>query len=117
MNYGFQGVSGGVNPHPLPRHQVNTDTSGFANFMGRLARAGAVGAASTFGGPAGGAAMNDLLTPGGGAGGSNDPFARMQELLALQMQVQAQMQTFSTQSNIAKTSHDARMTAVRNMRA
>ena len=44
-------------------------------------------------------------------------FDNMKELLNLQMQVQQKIQQFTTLTNLAKTEHDGRMSAVRNMRS
>ena len=57
------------------------------------------------------------LVGGLAGGGGGDGMARFERLLSLQMQTQAEMQSYSTKSNIAKTRHDTAMTSIRNMRA
>lgn len=49
---------------------------------------------------------------GGGVGDAND----LNGLLNTQIQLQRELQVFSMLSNIAKTEHETRMAAVRNMR-
>jgi hypothetical protein len=86
----------------------------FAQFLGGAVQvagqlAGAVGGAQTFG--LGGLAGNLL---GGGAGGGDPSTA---ELLQMQNQIQRESLVFNAQTNISKTDHDTRMSAVRNIRA
>ena len=52
------------------------------------------------------------IGPGFGSG----TVADTERLLGLQMQVQRQVQEFTTRTNIAKSEHDAKMSAVRNIR-
>lgn len=91
-----------------------------------LGRNGGAAAARIFGTAAAGAA--NFMTGGasgiftsmmGGLGGGvgADGADRFSQLIAQQMQVQAEMQVFSSRSNIEKTRHDTAMTAIRNMRA
>jgi len=54
---------------------------------------------------------------GGGLGGGLDGlFDDQQRFFLLQLQVQQQQQIFTTQTNLAKADHEARMSAVRNMK-
>ena len=62
-----------------------------------------------------GAVLGGLGGAGGLAGGSD--LDRFEQLISQQMQVQGEMQAFSSESNISKTRHDTAMTAIRNMRA
>ena len=58
-----------------------------------------------------------VLGLGGAAGAGGSDLARFQELINQQIQVQAEMQAYSSLSNIEKTRHETAMTAIRNMRA
>ena len=87
------------------------------SFVGSVAYKGAQiavgrsapGAAGLLGG-LGGGGVGGL--GGGGAGGGD-----LGNLLQLQLEVQERMQRFTMLTNIAKTEHESRMSAVRNMRA
>ena len=71
----------------------------------------APGAAGLIGGGLGGGGLGGLGGLGGDAGGD------LGSLLQLQLEVQERMQRFTMLTNIAKTEHESRMSAVRNMRA
>jgi hypothetical protein len=108
----------------IPQHEgaqaKKADQGGqqFAQFLGGAVQvagqlAGAVGGAQGFGlGGLAGGAVNNIL--GGGAGGA-DP--SLPDLLQLQNQIQRESLVFNAQTNISKTDHDTRMSAVRNIRA
>lgn len=51
-----------------------------------------------------------------GGGGAGDLFSEQQQFFELQLQVQQQQQLFNMQSNLAKADHEARMSAIRNMK-
>lgn len=67
----------------------------------------APGAAAALGGLGGGG--------GGGAGGLGDT-GDLNNLFNQQLELQRELQVFSMMTNIAKTEHETRMAAVRNMR-
>ncbi|MEZ6196730.1 MAG: hypothetical protein R3F20_13555 [Planctomycetota bacterium] len=91
-----------------PRRESGADAMRMLNTIGR-------GAASFFAPGATGlvSALSGMLGSGGGAG----DFGELQRLLDRQIQSQAQMQTFTAATNIEKTKHDTRMSAIQNMRA
>jgi len=53
----------------------------------------------------------------GGIGGIGGSSADPNELLLKQIELQREMQILTMQTNVAKTEHETRMAAVRNMRA
>jgi len=53
---------------------------------------------------------------GGALGTGDDGFGLQMQLLELQRKIQAETQVFQTLSNTSKAEHDARMSAVRNIR-
>lgn len=77
----------------------------------------AAGAANFMTGGASGFLTSMIGGLGGAGGGDASGIDRFAQLIAQQMQVQAEMQVFSSRSNIEKTRHDTAMTAIRNMRA
>jgi len=63
-----------------------------------------------------GTSLASGLTGGAlGPGGSGDP--AFTDLLALQNQMQRESLVFNSQTNISKTDHETRMSAVRNIKA
>ncbi|MCA9319280.1 MAG: hypothetical protein KDB53_01030 [Planctomycetes bacterium] len=64
-------------------------------------------------------AIGGLFGPGGLSGGNAEDarMAKFEELLDRQISVQSEMQVYSSSSNIAKTTHETAMTAIRNMKA
>lgn len=94
--------------YPAPRDPQRFDGASFAQALsGGLRVAG-----DLFTGGGLGLALSGLQ----GLGGGSDQL-QLQQLIDRQMQSQMQMQVFSAQSNIEKTKHDTRMTAIQNMRA
>lgn len=75
-----------------------------------VARVGATVAGATFGGPLGASAARALTGSGSQIGDLNDLFNK-------QIAIQRQMQEFTARTNIAKTEHESKMSAIRNMRA
>lgn len=53
---------------------------------------------------------------GGGDIGLGNMFDQQMRFFRLQLEVQQQQQLFTTQTNLAKADHEARMSAVRNMK-
>lgn len=102
-----------------PDTSTKTDNTGAAltsalGFAARLAST-ALGATSTGGlNLITGAANNTFDNLNNDLSQNQTQFA---ELLRLQNQIQIQNQQFSTLSNVAKTEHETRMAAVRNIRA
>ena len=91
---------------------------GAVNVAGQVA--GTVAGASGFGlGPVGG--LGKLV--GGNAGSLNNPLdgnlgdMSFTDLLTLQNQLQKESAVFNSMSNISKTEHETRMSAIRNMKA
>lgn len=113
-----------------PRGLVDNNDNGGGNKIAKIAQ----GFGQALGGVAAGAApiAGQLLNgvPGaaglglgslGGFGGltemaGGDPFAQQLALIDIQREVQMETQVVETLSNIEKAQHDARMSAVRNMR-
>ncbi len=60
-------------------------------------------------------ALGGVLGGGGGILGGTDGIGQM-ELLNLQRQINQEAQIFTTITNVEKSHHDARMSAVRNIR-
>lgn len=90
------------------------------SFVGSVAFKGAslaVGRSAPAAGLLGG--LGGGLGGGGGAGGLGGvgEAGDLAGLLQLQLEVQERMQRFTMLTNIAKTEHESRMSAVRNMRA
>lgn len=71
---------------------------------------------SSFGNILSGRGVGDLVGGDAGGGGLGNLFDQQQRFFELQVQVQAQQQLFSMQSNISKAEHEARMASVRNMK-
>ena len=91
---------------------------GAVNVAGQVA--GAVAGGSGFGlGPVAG--LGKLV--GGNAGSLNNPLdgnlgdMSFTDLLTLQNQLQKESAVFNSMSNISKTEHETRMSAIRNMKA
>ena len=75
-----------------------------------VARVGANVAGASFGGPLGLSAAKALTGSGSQIGDLNDLFNR-------QIAIQRQMQEFTARTNISKTEHESKMSAIRNMKA
>ena len=108
----------GVQSHPYAAYLGRQRGVSLTQTVGGVASAAAnVAAAITTGGLsipfAGG--IDDLL-PNLFGGGSGGKFSEAQ-LLQVQIRESRRAQAFTMQSNIEKTRHDSRMSAVRNMRA
>ena len=116
---GIHGSASRVPDHS--RDQVEADNQAaetgkaIGNFALKVGTAAAAGVTGT--GPLINAAASAMNAASSISGSTGTDMGRMQELLKMQMKVQAQMQTYTMQTNIAKTDHDARMSSIRNMRA
>ena len=117
--------------HKAPQKNNNEQAmKDFAQGLGQVTAALAQTAAGIAGGPGAGMAVGNLFGGGlgtgtlgglgglGGVGGlaGGTDFQQQLALIQLQRQIQAQTQIFETLSNVSKAEHDARMSAVRNMR-
>ena len=84
----------------------------------KVARAAGQAAGGIFSGLLGSSSVGRAATDGVTKGLEGTPeFDNMKELLDLQRKVQLEIQRFTTLTNLAKTEHDGRMSAVRNMRS
>jgi hypothetical protein len=83
---------------------AGVQTGGAGPLIGKIA-------GSLAGGGLGGAGL------GGGLGGGPLDGSELTNLLQLQNEIQRQSLVFNAQTNISKTDHETRMSAVRNIRA
>ncbi len=89
---------------------------GVINIAGQLASS--VAGAQTMGlGPIAGSLLNGGIGGAGGVGGDQFGGASFQELLKQQTQIQQESAQFTALTNISKTEHESRMSAIRNIRA
>lgn len=89
----------------------NHGASGFALGLGGIGYGGSGPVLGIGGGGALGATL------GGTTGvGTDGPLGNLENLIQVQIQVQAQMQQFNMYTNILKSEHESRMAAIRNIR-
>lgn len=96
------------------QHRQSTAQSVQGAQLGVSLFSGIAGAAIGGGKLGAGAGLQGLL--GQGVGGFDPKMLDFERLLEKQMAIQVQMQTFSSETNISKTRHEAAMSAVRNMK-
>ena len=89
---------------------------GVVNVAAQLASKAA--GAQTMGlGPLAGSLLNGSTSGIGGSGLGGDQAASFQQLLQEQEQIQTESAQFTALTNISKTEHETRMSAIRNIRA
>lgn len=98
-----------------------SNSARFAEALAQGGKSAAVAAAGIVGGPVGSAVMSKMITGTSNAsidhqGLMNQMQSRGMELLMLQTQIQQSAQYYTTQTNIMKTDHDARMSSIRNIK-
>ena len=116
-----------VRQHSEPAKQ-NTGGAKFGQFLGQAVNvagqlAATVGGGGALGaGPVAGNLFSNIANPNGLNGGNldsalGDSFNQQEQLLLLQERVQNQSAQFNVLTNISKTEHETKMSAIRNVRA
>ena len=116
-----------VKQHTQPAQQNNTGAK-FGQFLGQAVNvagqlAATVGGGGALGaGPVAGSLFGNVANQNGINGGDldsalGDSFNQQEQLLLLQEKVQNQSAQFNVLTNISKTEHETKMSAIRNVRA
>ena len=116
-----------VQQHTQPAKQNNAGAK-FGQFLGQAVNvagqvAATVGGGGALGaGPVAGNLFGNIASPNGINNGDlegalGDSFNQQEQLLLLQERVQNQSAQFNTLTNISKTEHETKMSAIRNVRA